>query len=180
LTPAAEKERARFIAAFEANLRNVQSISLSILVWGADPTRDSIVARKRREIRDTLIGLGHNAMFSEDISQVQPHLSLKSLEFAQVQAAHLIVILVEDSPGAMAEAHDFCNHPDIAPKVCVLIPRKYKRGYSAQGAIKDLENAHGGVFWYSDQDLSVCRVCSKVVNRAQALRHLRFRGGLDS
>src|SRR5215213_449981 len=121
LTPEAEKERARFKAASETYLRSVQRIALSILVWGPDPNRDSVVARKRREIRDTLLGLGHNAMFSEDISPKSKHLSLKSLEFAQAQAAHLIIILLEDSPGAVAEAHDFCNHPEIAPKVCVLI-----------------------------------------------------------
>jgi hypothetical protein len=119
-------------------------------------------------------------MFSEEISPKLKSLSLKSIEFSQAQAAHLIIILVEDSPGAVAEAHDFCNHPELAPKICVLIPRKYKKGYSAQGAIRDLENAYGGVYWYSDRDLTVCKVCARVVNRAEALRFLRYRGGLAS
>ena len=61
-------------------------------------------------------------MFSEDLPIQTGNISEKSKEFAQARAAHLIIILVEDAPGALAEAHDFCNHPDIAPNVYVMIP----------------------------------------------------------
>lgn len=175
LTPQAQAEWERFIAVYKGLMG--KSISLSILVWGPDPKRDTPVSRKRTEIRDALIQSGHNAMFSEHIPSDTRGVSEKTKEFAQALAAHLIVILIEDAPGALAEAHDFCNHPDIAPKVFVLVPRRYKKGYSARGALKDLDDAYGGVVWYADDDLSRCNVCSRVLRRAEALRQLHFRGG---
>lgn len=177
LTPEAEKERARFMAAYHSNLRRIKQVALSILIWGPDPKRDSPVARKRKELKDLLLADGHNAMFSEELASENEQLSDKSLEFAQALAAHLIFVLVEDSPGAVAEAHDFCNHPEIASKICVLIPKRYKRGYSAKGAIKNLEDAHGGVFWYSDADLAQCHVCTRAIKRANGLRQLHWMHG---
>jgi hypothetical protein len=114
-------------------------------------------------------------MFSEDLGRAPTPTSQKTFEFAQAQSAHLILILVEDSPGALGEAHDFCNHPELAPKIFILIPSRYRKGYSAQGAIQDLENAYGGVFWYSEKDLTVCNVSTRAINRAEALRQLLFR-----
>jgi hypothetical protein len=117
LDESAKRERERFEAAYRRLLGKGQDISLSILVWGPNPKLDSPVARKRSEIREELNNLGHNAMFSEDIHIQVDNVSEKSKEFAQARAAHLIIILVEDAPGALAEAHDFCNHPDIAPNI---------------------------------------------------------------
>jgi len=67
LTPEAKHELERFLEAFEANVKRAQRVALSILVWGPSPSRDSPVSRKRSEIREQLIRLGHNATFSEDI-----------------------------------------------------------------------------------------------------------------
>jgi hypothetical protein len=176
-TPAAEQELARFTAAYERNLRRLDDIALSILVWGPAPDSDTPVGMKRREIRDALVRQGHNAMFSEDLPGMAGPASWKSRELAQARAAHLVVILYGDSPGSIAEAHDFCAHHEIAPKVMVIIPRKFRTGYAGRGAIRDLEQAHGGVFWYTERDLSVCNVCRRALVRAQALRSLRFHGG---
>lgn len=177
LTPEAEQELLRFQAAYESNVRSAKRVALSILVWGPSPDRDCPAARKRKEIRDALRELGHNAMFSEDIQTKDKDISAKSKEFAQARAADLILLLLEDSTGAVAEAHDFCNDAIIAPKMFVLIPRRFKKGYSGSGALKDLEDAHGGVFWYGDKDLELCNVCSRAVRRAEALRQMRARGG---
>ncbi|HEX2206840.1 MAG TPA: hypothetical protein VHG93_04105 [Longimicrobium sp.] len=177
LTPAAERERARFTAAYERNLERLKDIALSILVWGPAPETDTPVARKRREIRDRLIGEGHYATFSEDVPGAVAGASWKTRELAQARAAHLVVILYGDSPGAIAETHDFCAHPDVSSKVLVIIPRKFRTGYAGRGAIRDLDDAHRAVFWYTDDDLSACRVCGCALRRAQGLRSLRFHGG---
>lgn len=170
----ARRERERFEAVYKACLRKVQEVTLSILVWGPNPQSDSPVARKRKEIREELKKLGHNAMFSEDLLNQTDNASEKLNEFAQAQAAHLIIILVEDAPGALAEAHDFCNHPDIAPNVYVMIPKKYEEGYSARGAIKDLSDGFGGVYWYEDKDLQICNVREQAVSRAEARRRIHY------
>lgn len=177
LTPAAERERARFVAAYERNLHRLKEVSLSILVWGPSPEADTPVARKRREIRDRLVDEGHYATFSEDVPGPAGGMSWKTRELAQARAAHLVVILYGDSPGAIAEAHDFCTDPDIAPKVLVIIPREFRTGYAGRGAIRDLDDAYRGVFWYTDDDLSACRVCGRALRRAQGLRSLRFQRG---
>ena len=146
LTPAAQNERKRFEKEYRKFLKQRKKIALSILVWGQSPKRDSKAAAKRKAIRDKLIKRGHNAMFSEEISgspRKKPHLSEVVKEFAQAAVADLVIILPEDSAGALAEAHDFCGNPKLASKTLVLVPVAYAQGYSAQGAIADLENAYG-------------------------------------
>jgi len=175
LTEAARAERARFEARRRRVLQEAQLVSLSILVWGQNPASASPVAQKRKEIRDELERLGHNAMFSEDLASSGLGLSAKSEEFAQAMAVHLIIILVEDAPGALAEAHDFCNHPKVAPNVYILIPQRYRDGYSAQGAIKDLEDGYGGVYWYADDEISSCNVKKLALKRAEARRQILAR-----
>lgn len=171
----ARRERARFEAQYKAFLTEIQKTSLSILVWGPNTSLTSPIAEKRMEIRQKLMDLGHNAMFSEDISIHADNISAKSKEFAQARVAHLIIILVEDAPDALAEAHDFCNHPNIAPNVYVMIPKKYETGYSAQGAIKDLSDAYGSVYWYEEDELGSCNVLNQAVKRAEARRCIRSR-----
>ncbi|HKV41622.1 MAG TPA: hypothetical protein VJX67_20630 [Blastocatellia bacterium] len=166
----AQRERERFEIAYEVRLKGIKEISLTILVWGPGAPSASAVATKRNEIRQALEDLGHNALLSEDLPVQGRNLSEKSREFAQALAAHLIIILVEGSPGALAEAHDFCNHPSIAPNVYLMIPAEYKKGYSARGAIKTLGEGWGGVYWYREKDVVSCNLRKKAVKRAEARR----------
>lgn len=177
LTKEAREERKRFERAYLKLLEEPGEISLSILVWGQNPKKKTAASNKRRQIRDELLRRGHNAMFSEEISITSGNLSEKSKEFAQACAAHLVIILVEDAPGALAEFHDFCDHPKIAPKLYVIVPDKYKDGYSGQGALKDLEAAYGGVYWYQDSEMTDCDLLQRTTDRAEALRHIIYRHG---
>ncbi|MDA1054326.1 MAG: hypothetical protein O3C40_28100 [Planctomycetota bacterium] len=177
LTKEAQEERKRFEEAYRAYLEEANKVALSVLVWGQNPMGKTRLANKRIQIRDELIELGHNAMFSEDIDLSVEGLSEKSKEFAQARAADLIVILLEDSPGALAETHDFCNHPEIGPKVYAMIPDKYEAGYSGRGAIKDLDEAYGGVYWYEEGEIQSCNVRTRAIARAEALRHIVHRHG---
>jgi hypothetical protein len=175
LNEAARKERERFMAEYEGFLQDAKNkVSLSIHVWGPNPRAQSTVAKKRKEIHQELGKLGHNAMLSEDLPIGAVNLSAKSREFAQARAAHLIIILVEGSPGALAEAHDFCTHPDIAPKILVMIPSRFRAGYSGLGAIKDLEQGHGGVHWYSASELRRCNVRERAIQCAEARRNMTW------
>ncbi|MEK6258024.1 MAG: hypothetical protein AABP62_05330 [Planctomycetota bacterium] len=173
LTPEAMRAREQFCARYEAHLRQIAHIALNILVWGPNPKNQTQVSQKRNEIRLRLIEDGHNAMFSEDIVTPALGFSQKTVESVQAKLVDLVIILVEDSPGALAEAHDFCNHPDIAPRIMVMCPQKYRSGYSATGALHLLQQAHGGVYWYKDKELVSCNVMKRARMRAQALRELR-------
>lgn len=179
LTPEARRANKRFHRKVSGFHRKVNSVAFNILVWGKSPTSDSPVARKRVEIRNALKQLGHNALFSEDIPSTASNAydSEKTKEFPQAMAADFIIVLVEDAPGASAEAHDFGNHPDIAVKIVVFVPERYSEGYSAKGAIKDLEDGYGGVYRYAPSELTECRVLTKAVTRVEARRNMVYRHG---
>jgi len=177
LSDAAKNKRALFEKKYKALLKNTREVALTVLVWGPNPHAESAVANKRREILDALLKLGHHAAFSEDIENPIDGLSEKSLEFAQALAADLIIILIEDAPGALAEAHDFSNVPELATKIYVMVPQKYHKGYSAKGALKDLSDGYGGVYWYEDDELNRCNVLERAVRRAEARRQILYRAG---
>ena len=177
LTEEAQKERERFLSEVQKQAGRARKISLTVLVWGPSENTDNAVAVKRMNIRDRLRKIGHNALFSEEISDKDffKGLSEKGKEFVEVVSAHVVIVLLESSPGALAEAHDFCNHPDLAEKFYVMIPQQYKEGYSGQGAIKDLDDGFGGVYWYAEGEIESCRVLEKAVDRVEARRNIIYR-----
>jgi len=177
LTDEAQKEQERFLSELRKQVERIKKISFTVLVWGQSEDADTPVSQKRANIRDHLRRNGHNALFSESISDDAcfKGLSEKSKEFAQAKSAHLIIILLEGSPGALAEAHDFCNHPDLAGKFYIIIPDNYKNGYSVKGAIKDLSDGYGGVYWYHEGEIESCRVLEKAINRVEARRNIHYR-----
>src|ERR1019366_8531668 len=76
LSPAAQKERERFLSSYKTNLRgDWDSISLTVMVWGPGITRTTAIAEKRRQIKEALLEAGHNPMFSEDIMGADDPLS---------------------------------------------------------------------------------------------------------
>ena len=154
-TEAARQARRDFERRVEEQLKQEKKIAFSILVWGMSPESDDPISRKRKEIRNQLIDDGHSAMFSENLTNLGSDLerSEKSKEFAQAKTADLIIILIEDSHGALAEACDFCNHPDLAQKIYVMAPDTYKTGYAGQGALKELDEGYGGMHWYGKGDV---------------------------
>lgn len=177
LTEEAQKERERFLSELRKQVERARQISLTVLVWGQSEDANTPVSQKRVNIRDHLVATGHNALFSEGISDEDcfKGLSEKSKEFAQAKSAHLIIILLEGSPGALAEAHDFCNHPDLAGKFYIMIPQTYKDGYSGKGAIKDLSDGYGGVYWYQEGEIQSCKVLNIAAKRVEARRNIMYR-----
>ncbi|MDR3632343.1 MAG: hypothetical protein P4L84_00825 [Isosphaeraceae bacterium] len=178
LTPGAKRARKEFLAVYGRYIEEPRAqVSLNVLVWGPSPTSASAAAKKRIQVRDTLVTLGHHAAFSEDLPSPSGRMSEKTKEYAQARAANLIVIFIEGAPGATAELHDFSSDLEIYHKIMVLVPVEYRKGYSARGAIQELEDATsgGGVLWYREGDLEKCRVLTAVVKRAEALRIFKFR-----
>ena len=176
-TEAARRARIDFERRVEEQLKKENDIVFDILVWGMSPDKDIPIAKKRKDIKSRLKKNGHNAMFSEELTNLGDDrgLSEKSKEFAQAQIADFIIILIEDSPGALAEACDFCNHPDLAWKIYVMAPASYKAGYAGQGALKDLDEGYGGVYWYQQRDVEVCRLLTQACKRVRARQSIRYR-----
>ncbi len=173
------KERARFVATYQDNLKEIGDIPLSILVWGpgTHPT-SQLVRDKRVQIRERLEELEHNAMFSEDLEQYGNDRVLKLQELAQVVTAHHIVILLGDyTPGALAETHDFANLPRVAWKFTVLVPKKFQNGYSANGTLLFLDKLFHSVYWYEDDEIQSCNVLGRVLERMDYVRQFYASAG---
>jgi hypothetical protein len=165
-------ELERWDAERQGLVAKVKKIPLRILVWGPSSASSSPVAVKRVQIRDTLLAEGFVAMFSEIWATAEPGLSQKTNELTQALSAHLIIILIEDSPGALGEMHDFSSHQDIVRIMFVMCPRRYESGYSAQGAGRVLDLAYGNVYWYEDNEIVDCKVLTRALERANALREV--------
>lgn len=172
LTPEAQRELERWDAERQALIAEIKKIPLRILVWGPGTASPNPVATKRVQIRDALLAEGFVAVFSEIWATAEPVLSQKTNELTQALTAHLIIILIEDSPGALAEMHDFSSHQDIVRIMYVMCPRRYESGYSAQGAGKVLDLAYGNVYWYEDGEITDCKVLTRALERANALREV--------
>jgi hypothetical protein len=173
LTKAARQTRDRFLEARARFLEQRESISLSVLVWGQHPKSTSEVGKKRREIKQELIDLGHYAVFSEELAVQGAYVSHKVDELAQAHAADVIIALIEDSLGALGETHEFGPYPDIAPKFFVLAPSKYQHDYSGLGILRDL-TGYGKVHWYKPPDLKACKVLDAAVRHVETIRNYRF------
>jgi len=190
LSKEAQQERLRFDKRRKAVLDKIRSVSLSILVWGPGVTapskrksakkkrvrlsardkRKAQIEKKRSDIRQTLIELGHNAMFSEEFADADQELSESSKELAQALAAHLIIILLEEAPSATGELHEFFRNRDLISKIYVMLPQRLNQTYTAQGPLRLIAELQNGVYWYKDNEIPNCNVLTKAVHRAEALR----------
>jgi len=180
-TTTLEKKRAEFEQRYERELTRLPQIILNILVWGPNPDRDDPVAKKRRQILELLKEMGHNAMMSEDLDRIGSDLGLseREKEYVQAKLVELIIILVQRSQGATGELHDFLAYMEIARKMFVFAPARHKDTYSGKTALKDLDEAFGSVYWYTQEELEKCTLLDKVRKRIDGLRrmHARQRGG---
>ena len=186
LSPAAQKERERFLTSYKTTLRAAwDSVSLTVMVWGPGITRTTPIAEKRRQIKEALIECGHNPMFSEDIMDADDPLS-KELpgvegfilkETYQAYTAQFVVMLLDKgdlTPGVKAEL-DICANPHIASKVFILAPAQLKGGFVHTVAIAPIEGGNGAVEWYTDDELALCHVLTKAVHRVEQKREIYVR-----
>ena len=176
-TEAARSARRSFDRGVEEQLKKEGQIAFNILVWGMSPDGDAPITRKRKDIGKRLIEDGHNAMFSEDLINLGHGLGLSeaSRELAQAREADFIIVLVEGSPGALAEVCDFCVRPDIAHKVYIMAPHSYRDGYPGKGDLRDLDEGYGVVHWYGQQDVTACNLLTQACMRVQARRSIAYR-----
>jgi len=176
--PKAQQEMGRWHSEQQALLNELLSEPLRILVWGpgkVEPDaqgqeRKKAVARKRIQIRDELNSCGHAAIFSEDWPSDKPDIPINIWEYTQARTAHLIILLIEESPGGQGEMHDFSIYEDIVHKLLVMFPRRYEQGYSAMGVGWLLGMAYHSVYWYADNEIEDCQVLTEALNRAKAMR----------
>lgn len=159
----------------DALLEDVNRITFKILVWGPSVRSRSAVAEKRRDIHRKLVADGHTALFSEQFPKRPRGISLKSYELAQARAADMIVMLVEAAAsGVQGEVHDFCSHRELLPKILIFYPEDMRHTYGGQGLIQDLDKGFRIVQWYSEIDITSCRVLTTTLEWVQARRSYQY------
>src|SRR5713226_6306245 len=96
---AADREKVRKALAVSA-----ASCKFKILVWGPAPRSGNPAAATRKQIRDELKKMGHDAFFSEELAvEAVPTNVLELVQLKQVN----LVINVAASHGALAEFEDY-------------------------------------------------------------------------
>ena len=175
VSPEAEVATPEFELRFTALLADMSRINFKILVWGPGLRSKSNVAEKRREIHRKLEAEGHESWFSEQFTKRPPGVSLQSYELAQARVAQLIVMLVEASAsGVIGEMHDFCKHQDLLPKILLFFPEDMRHSYSGEGLVKDLDKGYRIVQWYTEIDITSCRVLTMVLEWVRARRSYEY------
>lgn len=170
-----EKE---FKPKYKRFLKAAKKIMLVILVWGPSASTSSSYGRrlyrKRLKIRNALRKRGFCAVFSEELkAKGNKEESLKSIEYAQAEAADLVVV-IESSPGSLAEVHDFADKA-VNYKMLVFVDESVKTGYPYQGALRDLNDAYDNVKTFKyPEDIAECHLLTQVVKKAEALRRLAY------
>lgn len=148
------------------------TVQLKILVFGPDPKQATThprskagkIAKKRIEIRDWLITMGHTAHFPEDIYAPGSSGSIANVplqEIAMMRRYDVVIALV-DSPGSHTELGYIAADPRIAQKSHVFVDRAYKSGfvYKTAQAVQILKGAFHP-FKYPD-DITLCHLRTKI------------------
>ena len=115
-------------------LENISNVPVSTLIWGPNPTSLTVTANIRKSLKEELSNKGHYAKYSEELFDPLSHHSNFAQQVAQAEAFD-IIFSIPDSPGSIAEIHDFARIPYISNKIITFIDRQWNDGYSNQALI---------------------------------------------
>lgn len=128
---------------------------VTIFLAGADPkSPDSIRRQIDRELRKSF-WYRYDIFYPEDIfddlRSGPGRLDLMSMEHHLANSVHAIVIIIE-SPGAIAELGTFSNHPVLRKKLVCVVDKKYekKKSYINLGPLRLIKDTKEGRVVYGD------------------------------
>lgn len=163
LTPAAVQYREEVERRRIATLGEVDRLPVAILIWGPSPNAATPAATTRVKLRDELIRDGHLAQFSEDLIDPNSGHSIQIQQLAHVQS-HDIVFSIPDSPGSIAEIHDFAKVPVLAHKIVTFLDRGWNDGYSNLALLGFQSQVTTKIELYDAGDLPTC-----IIDKARAI-----------
>lgn len=157
-------------------LGRIRAVPIAVLIWGPTPSSTSPVSMARRELRRALEGDGHVVSYSEDLYDPSASYSLLAQQVADVEA-HDITFSLPDSPGSIAEAHDFARIPSISNRIVIYIDRAYNDGYANKALLELQSTATSKIEIYNAADLPSCIVenATLLVRRLQEFYYLNGR-----
>jgi hypothetical protein len=154
-------------------LARIAAVPVSILIWGPAPTAETLVARTRRELRRALESDGHLVRYSEELYDPMSEFSLLAQQVADVEA-HDITFSLPDSPGSIAEIHDFARIPGVANRIVTFLDCRKNDGYSNTTLLQLQSTATSRIQLYQNCDLPNCvvDVAKALVRRLQEFYYL--------
>jgi hypothetical protein len=162
-SPAASQYRVEVDRRRLAALEEVDRIPIAVLIWGPSPTAATPAAATRVRLRDELINDGHLAQFSEDLIDRTVDRSIQLQQLTHVQS-HDIVFSIPDSPGSIAEIHDFAKVPGLSHKIITFLDRGWNGGYSNLTLLEFQSQITCAIELYDAGDLPAC-----IVQKARAI-----------
>jgi hypothetical protein len=176
LTPAAIQYREEVERRRLAALKQVDELPIAVLIWGPSPTSCSLAAQTRVQLRDELIKDGHLAQFSEDLIDPASGRGIQLQQLTHVQS-HDIVFSIPDSPGSIAEIHDFAKVPGLSHKIITFLDRGWSPGYSNQALLELESQVTCAIELYDSTDLPACIIkkAKSVVRRLQEIYYFAGR-----
>lgn len=137
------------------SLHRISQVPISALIWGPDPSGTSKVAECRRALKMELSKFNVYACYSEELYDPNIDYSNLAQQMAQVEAFD-IVFSIPDSPGSIAEIHDFAIIPGLSSKIITFLNSKWNSGYSNQTLINLKSNISCQVQLYDESELPLC------------------------
>jgi hypothetical protein len=146
-------------------LERIRNLRIAVLIWGPSPDSDTPIGRTRRELRNALESDGHHVRFSEDYYKPSSEFSVVAQQIADVEA-HDITFSLPDSPGSIAEIHDFFRMPGIANRIVTFVDAEKNNGYSNLSLLQLQSTATSPIQVYKPCNLPGC-----VIDCARAMVH---------
>lgn len=119
------------------------------LAGGSAERRSSIRPQLRKELRGRRYVRGYDVLYPEELFDElmgsNPNRDLLSLENMLADSAHAIIIIVE-SPGAIAELGAFANSEKLRPKLVAIVDKRYRadKSFIMLGPVMQLRNSRRG------------------------------------
>jgi hypothetical protein len=174
-TEVARQARYDFEREYERQISNIrESITLSILVAGPG-TSGTVAASQRTQIFDQLTKLGHRTFYTDDLSSGESPLPERIREYVRAGLVDSVIVLLADAPGFQAEDEEHLEYLHQSARCLLLAPLEFKSEYSALPSVRELDDAHGCVYWFAEEELADGAVITKAVARVEALRRIRYR-----
>ena len=157
-------------------LSRIQRLPIAALIWGPSPTAGTSVAQARSILRDTLLSNGHLARYSEELVDPNSPLSILIQQVAQAEV-YDIVFSIPDSPGSIAEIHDFARIPGLSHKIVAFLNSDWNDGYANQSLVQLQSTTTCQVQLYQPSALPQCIIdpALTLVRRLQELYYLTGR-----
>ena len=175
LSARASKFHARiFQPRYEALRASVQQTPLVLMLWGPRRRSDDW-SRKRMEMRDELLRLGHTVYFSEELGIPATASTQKGVEFLPSEMADLIIVM-QSSYDPIGAVRHFVEFRVIDAKMLMFIDETAPDQRLYQHALNVLHSLYDNIHTYKyPDDILENHLFSKVLERVTVMQMVKYR-----